>query len=340
MFVSLDEFKEKIIDSEDYCFICLEHKSSKEFNEEHIIPKWILKYFNLFNQKITLPNASKFTYGKYVIPCCRECNSKLAEVYEIPISKLLKKPFDEIIKEIAADKNLITKLYHWLALIFIKTHIKTTFLNEHQNKSLGKGKIGDKIEWEYLHHIYLLSRVHFTKAIINQEVYGSILIFQALEGTEIEGFDYVDSSVSRCALLKINDFCIMSCFDDGGAGSYFLQTTTEMFAGSLHPLQLREVLAHLSYINVNLKYRPVFQSRFNEIEQIIEATIPESNPELVEEELQQFQIGDFLETFADDYLAGHKDKLALLQEIKDGKRGYLFDIDGKFYNMNKTATND
>jgi hypothetical protein len=340
IYVSLEEFKKKIIEADDYCFICLEHKSSKEFNEEHVIPKWILKHFKLFNQKITLPNTSKFTYGGYVIPCCKECNSKLSDVYETPISKLLKKPFIEIIEEISQDKNLIIKLYHWLALIFIKTHIKTTFLNEHQNIKLGKGKIGDKIEWEYLHHIYLMSRTHFTNAKIDRNVYGSILIFKALNGTEIENFDYADSSVSRCVLLKINEFSIICCFDDGGSGSFFIDEKINKIEESFHPLQLREILAHLSYLNVNLKERPIFQSRYNKNTQMIEAKIPDSNPALIDKELQQFQIGDFLAIFADNYLTGHKDKQKLLNEMKEGKRAYLFDINGDFYSMKKTVANN
>lgn len=337
IFVSLDEFKDKVVVSNDYCFICLEHKSSKKFNDEHIIPKWILKHFNLYNKKITLPNLSEIAYGKYVIPCCEECNKNLSEVYETPISSLLKKSFNEITEEFSRDKNLLNKIYHWLALIFIKTHIKTTLLNENQNTKLGKGKIGDKIEWGYLHHIYLMSRVHFTKALITENVYGSILIFKALNGKEIESFDYADSSVSRCMLLKINEFCVITCFDDGKSGISFLSENISKFKGNLHPLQLREVLAHLSYINVNLKERPIFQSKYNKTNQIIVAKFPESNPKLVEKKLQQFQIGDFLATFSESYLADNKDKLKILNEIKAGKCGYLFDKNGNFHNMEKNV---
>lgn len=339
MFVSLDEFKEKIIESDDYCFICLEHKTSKKFNDEHILPKWILKHFSLFNQKITLPNSSKFTYGQYVIPCCEECNLRLSEIYETPISVLLKRPFDEILEEINSNKDLLNKIYIWLALIFTKTHIKTTLLNEYQNIKLGEGKIGDRIEWDYLHHIYILSRAHFTNAIINKNVFGSILIFKALEGDNVESFDYVDSSISRCILLKINQFCILSCFDDGKAGLSFISENLNKLKGNLHPLQLRELLAHLSYINVNLTERPNFQSKYTKTSHIIEAKIPENSPTLIAQEHQQFQIGDFLATFADSYLGDFKDKEKILAEMKEGKRGYLFDINGDFYDMTKTVTN-
>jgi hypothetical protein len=165
------------------------------------------------------------------------------------------------------------------------------------------------------------------------------MYMEVLNGNEIESFDYADSHISRCILLKIEEFSIICCFDDGGSGSFFIDEKINNIKESFHPLQLREILAHLSYLNVNLKERPVFQSRYNKTNQIIEAIIPNSNPELVDKDLQQFQIGDFLAIFADNYLTGHKDKQKLLKEIKEGKRGYLFDISGDFHSMKKTVAN-
>jgi len=333
IYVTLDEFIEKIIESENYCFICLEHKSSKVFNDEHVIPKWILKHFNLYNKRINLPNSTSFKYGNYVIPCCATCNTELSKFYEYPLSELFKSSFDEIINEIKSDTKLFIKIYHWLTLIFIKTHIKTTFLNKHQNSKIGTGKIGDSIEWNNLHHIYLMSRCHYAHAKIERAVYGSMFFFKSLNGEHIEKFDYVDSSVSRCILLKINELSVMVCFDDGRAGISLMQNTLDKLEGNLHPLQLREILAHLSYINVNLKERPVFQSIHNETYQIIEATFPDSNPQLISKDLQNFQIGDFLAVFVRGYIYNQENKDIIINEIREEKRGYLFDGNENFYSM-------
>lgn len=178
-----------------------------------------------------------------------------------------------------------------------------------------------------------MSRAHFGNTTIKDDVYGSIFIFKATNNSSVDSFDYLDSSVSRCLLLKINEFCIITCFDDCKAGMSFLSETINAFRGNLHPLQLREVLAHLSYINVNLAERPQFQSIHNEENHTIRVIHPESPPYLISKEDQQFQIGDFLETFAKDYFPNDEKSLKLLQEIKNGTRGYLFDSDGKFYNM-------
>lgn len=47
---SIKDFEEKIVKSNN-CFICGQSPDDKIFNDEHIIPKWILRKFDLYNQK-------------------------------------------------------------------------------------------------------------------------------------------------------------------------------------------------------------------------------------------------------------------------------------------------
>ncbi len=46
----------------DCCFICGAKSRSKEFNDEHILPEWLLRRFNLFGRFITLPNGMACTW--------------------------------------------------------------------------------------------------------------------------------------------------------------------------------------------------------------------------------------------------------------------------------------
>jgi hypothetical protein len=45
------------------CFICGAAPGSKKFNNEHVIPRWDLKRYDLFAKEITLPNGSLQRYG-------------------------------------------------------------------------------------------------------------------------------------------------------------------------------------------------------------------------------------------------------------------------------------
>jgi hypothetical protein len=70
----------------DCCFICGAKPGQKPFNNEHILPEWLLRRYNLFAGTITLPNGNKVRYDRYTVPCCAECNSLMGTEIETPIT--------------------------------------------------------------------------------------------------------------------------------------------------------------------------------------------------------------------------------------------------------------
>lgn len=46
----------------DHCFICGAAPHAAVFNAEHIIPRWILRRYKLFDFTITLPNGRRIRY--------------------------------------------------------------------------------------------------------------------------------------------------------------------------------------------------------------------------------------------------------------------------------------
>jgi hypothetical protein len=59
---------------------------TKEFNNEHVIPEWVLRDRDLHLRTITLPNSAAVMYGRFVVPCCKDCNEKMGVTFETPIS--------------------------------------------------------------------------------------------------------------------------------------------------------------------------------------------------------------------------------------------------------------
>ena len=74
------------------CFICGVSPDQAAFNDEHIIPQWILDFTSQRAGKIWLPNQTLFhnKYGGYTIPCCVACNSGLSDTFEYVLSPLFK----------------------------------------------------------------------------------------------------------------------------------------------------------------------------------------------------------------------------------------------------------
>jgi hypothetical protein len=64
----------------DCCFICGARPEDKPFNNEHILPEWLLRRYDLFSRTITLPNDRTFRYDRYTVPCCVDCNKLMGKV--------------------------------------------------------------------------------------------------------------------------------------------------------------------------------------------------------------------------------------------------------------------
>jgi hypothetical protein len=74
VFYSADRCMKEIVD-EDRCFICGRLRIGTVFNDEHVIPDWLLRRHSLHDKRIVIPGESDLQYGRYKIPCCRDCNS-------------------------------------------------------------------------------------------------------------------------------------------------------------------------------------------------------------------------------------------------------------------------
>lgn len=333
-FFGLKHFLEDIAKG-DCCFICGAHPELKEFNNEHIIPDWILKKFKLHSQKISLPNDTKISYSQYKVPCCVDCNSELGKKYEKPISNLLSKSYSEITKSLKNDKNIIRLLFVWINLIYFKTHLKDKNLLENRDTRKGSSYIGDRHYWEDMHHIHCISRSHYTDAKIHEDVYGSLFIFPIIKLNDKEEFDYIDSSNGKTVMLQLGEFCIITVLNDSCAGLSVISDQVNQITGALSPLQVREIVSHLNFVNMNLKERPIFKSKISykgEYEIIAE------RPKtwfLLDEKDRVCTPGQFLRFYAERLIGEIDNRELILKEIEEGKRSYMFNEKGEFNDYSK-----
>lgn len=332
LFFNYDDFINKIV-RKNNCFICGATKNMKPFNDEHVIPDWILRKFKMHTKSITLPNGTTLKYGHYKIPCCQECNSELGKTYEIPISELLSHSYAEICNRLEEDPKLIQLLFKWLSLIFIKTHLKDTLLLQDRDVRNDSGMIGDGHYWSDIHHIHCIARSHYTNAIISVEVFGTICILPVMMSEDLEKFDFVDSQAGKAIMIHINDFCIIVVLNDSCASYHLFSEFINMINAPLSPFQIREIVAHFNYINLNLKYRPIFKSIIKNENYTIVGEMPETMV-LVDETERISSPGEFLKYYVTDMIGNVDNRETILDEISKGKRNYLIDENGKFINHN------
>jgi hypothetical protein len=325
IYFPLASFQSNIVDG-DNCFMCGAARGTKAFNDEHIIPNWLLRRHDLHNQTITLPNDTTIRYGQYVTPCCQECNSMLGIEVEIPVSELINQGYEKVAEYIAANGPKL--FFVWLSLIFFKVHLKDMQLRLHRNLKEPDTKIGDAYFWSTMHHIHCVARSPYTKAEFDNQVIGSMLILPASTHSTINTFDYGDSFIGKGIYLKTNDVAFIAILDDSGAALGGFNLDFKRITGALSPLQLREFLARLSHNNYSLLDRPVYKSHIKSGKYSIVTTLPES----IEFDYDWDLLGELLYSTCGTLLEKHNipDKELVLESLREGKRTFLFNADGKF----------
>jgi hypothetical protein len=240
------------------CFVCGIGPGTRAFNNEHVLPKWMLRRYDLFRRTITAPNGSDHYYGRLTIPCCSDCNALMGRTIEEPVSALLRGGYDAVARRIG-DGDVQWQLFTWLALLFVKMHLKDRAIRVELDTRKGSEVIADRYDWIALHHIYCVARSFFTGSALDPTVYGSMLLIQAKMGRHFEPFDFRDIHEAQSILLRVEDLALVCVLDDGG-GSLNMFRTHLPRAGAMSPIQLRETLGHMSCLSMHLRNKPRFRT--------------------------------------------------------------------------------
>ena len=325
IFFSGSRFYAEIVEG-DCCYVCGRDQAEVKFNREHILPQWVLRRFNLHSRSVTLPNGTTFKYGEYVLPCCMDCNALMGRELESVIQPLIEAGASAVahyLQEYGPGLFFI-----WLSNIFLKTHLKDTSLLLNRDRRSGVTEtIGDTYDFSTLHHTHCIARAPYTGATIDAAAFGSIFVLEAKVNEHYESFDFVDLYQSKSILIRIGNVCFIAVLDDGcGAFSAFMDDLKRI-AGPLSPLQLREFLAHVSYINLHLRERANFYSTTEDGEYRISGNSP-TQVQLDDDPARP--VSEIIYGLCKDMLVGHPKAEEILPALKEGHWQFLFDGNGKF----------
>ncbi|MGH6989586.1 MAG: hypothetical protein ACREFD_00685 [Stellaceae bacterium] len=172
VFFSCERFVRDICEG-DSCFICGASRSTKPFNDEHVLPEWVLRRYGLLSRRVNLPNGTSFRYDQYTVPCCVDCNTLMGRQIETPVSELIGKGADAVNQHLESRGSLL--FFVWLGLIFLKTHLKDRQLRFNRDQRKPDDPISALYTWETLHHIHTVARCFYTGCRISANVFGSFL---------------------------------------------------------------------------------------------------------------------------------------------------------------------
>lgn len=330
LFYGFEDFIESIVEGYD-CFICGAEYGSKPFSNEHVIPKWIMKNYCKPNGFMVLPNGSTIKHIHNTVDCCLECNAKLNEIFEKPISEMLKKDYMHVVQAIGQDESLYMKLFHWVCLLFFKTHLKDTYLLSERDRRLSSKSIADTYCWHPLYHVHEIIRSHYSGAVLSDSIQGTILVFEALDEGPDEQFDYLDNLNSQIVMIKVNKTVILAVLNDSRFCLAGGRTFLSKISGALTTIQIRELFARLRYLNDNIKMRPKFYTLFKNNQVIIDAKLPKrigffsgKHEKSSLYKFMRFYIGELM-----PLELPNREKY--LRDLEEGNAWYIFDENFNFF---------
>jgi hypothetical protein len=312
------------------CFVCGREPSAEvPFNDEHVIPDWILRAYNLQQLSIGLPNDSAFGYANYKIPCCVDCNSWLGENVERPVREILSCDLREVEQRLNSNSRAL--LFLWCALLFTKTHLKDATLRMHLDRRKGDQRIGDQHDWDALHHVHAVARANRMGIAIDSAVFGSLQLLRSCPPPPRFTFDYRDHTPTQSMMVRLGQLCVFAVLDDSGAAQGILANIIERVRGrALGWIQQREVLAHLGYANSLLTVRPHYSTRQYPNGQLaICADLP---PRIEARDFVAGEFGQVLLQNTKDILQVTPPGGATEGDVERGEKTFLFDDSGNFLN--------
>jgi hypothetical protein len=250
-FVSQERFRHDVCEGE-CCFACLARPGEKPFNDEHVLPNWILGWQQMHAEEINLPDGSTQAYGSYKLPCCKVCNSAMGKRFENPISHLFKTSVVKAVKGQEGTAKAL-KIFQWMALIFVKVHLM-------DRKLYADGRA--QFDWNDLHHAYSVARAFASGAVAGPRILGSMWALELAPDDGLEPFDYVDVTSCQTVMLRVGSSAVIAVLDDCCAVLGALRLPPITWRAGEANLQLREIVARVAYGNALLRERPVFHTRW------------------------------------------------------------------------------
>ncbi|MBD3616057.1 MAG: hypothetical protein HUJ22_05740 [Gracilimonas sp.] len=236
----------------DNCFLCGCELSDDNRTIEHVIPKWLQRKFNLWDQKITLLNGTLLPYRNLTIPCCLNCNNRHLRPFENEVKKAFENGF-EAMSELPDEI-----LFYWLGKIYFGMMYRELFLDFDRSDP----KKGTIVTPEYLDSFY--SHFLFLQGIRGQIAFSnffpaSIYLFKTQKPKELESqWDFIDNQDALFISIRMGGIGIIALLQDCKSTKKIEHHLDVHKKIELHPLQFRELSAKILYKGILMNRTPKF----------------------------------------------------------------------------------
>lgn len=241
---------ERMSFDEGHCFLCGE-AMLKGGTQEHVIPKWLLRRFDLWDRSLNLLNGSDIPYRQLTVPCCNRCNTQGLANLEGQIQRAVDSGYEAV-------KGLDSlALFQWCGKIFFGIIFREmSLLADRANPSAGSITTPELLKGYSNLHGFLQS-IYREAEFIGRRPF-SVLVAN-LHRYEPEPFDFVDNLPLMVVGFRLGKIgIIVSLQDSGIAEETYGRYLDEVGGRKLHAIQYDEVLAKVIYDRSRLRGVPTY----------------------------------------------------------------------------------
>lgn len=197
----------------DKCFVCgcnlidNTNDCDNKKTEEHIIPRWVQRRYNLWTKPMRLSNGTKMQYQHLKVQCCHRCNEKMKKYFEDFICDSSLVGFENL-KRI--DDN---KLFLWATKISYGLAYRELFLLK-DRANPKEGMICSAYDMDER----IMERVFLEAVVFENDIapkLGSVFTFDLIDAKE-EDFFVSDLHSKRFFYIQLGKIGIAVCTFDSG----------------------------------------------------------------------------------------------------------------------------
>lgn len=223
------------------CFLCGKSILRGHYTQEHVVPRWAQRRYDLWDQHIVLLNGTSIAYRNLTVPCCDDCNKYRLK----PIEDSLSQTVDLGKRSVEQLGQMV--IFIWLGkMLYGLLYKELTLLLNRADPAAGT-IISPKLIQRYKTHRFFLQQVREVVDCVNF-CPGSIHVFsmQKLPQPALE-WDFCDNIDTMFVGCRVGRTAFVASLGDGGAEQSMEAHFANIANLHLHPVQFREICAMVSY---------------------------------------------------------------------------------------------
>lgn len=238
----------------DSCLVCGDVLSGRSdlYSQEHIFPKWFLRRYELWNERLTLLNSSQIKYKDLKIPCCKDCNNRHLSAIESIVRAGFVGGYDELIK--IPPSVLVA----WLVKIHLGLLRKECTLSVDRGLAQSQKILNthDLAPYRVLQAVLKGVAKDYSFSCNVSEHPASLFIYRIKDGTG-PNFNYHDTWSTMCLMLKAGEVGILAVFDMGALAHRYSELFKRYEAYALHYEQFLELTARAIERSASYTHSPL-----------------------------------------------------------------------------------